>query len=101
MTLTLQMGDNTRHLDIKRIRDRIFGLREYCSISDNYDIIDDRTSDFTRCDCQDICDCELLQLTDLLVGSFRTLLGTTTNDIHRDIAYPVKQIIDRYNMGYA
>lgn len=90
-----------RHLDKSRIVDRLSGLREYCSISDVEDLIDDRTSNHQQKERQLYEDCQLLQLTDLLVGSFRTILGEATREIHLSLASPVKRIIERYQQGYA
>ncbi len=90
-----------RNLDKTRIVDRIKGLKDYCSFADDDDLIDDRTSRHTKADSQSYDDCQLLQLTDLLVGSFRTILGESTKSIHKELAFPVKSIIIRYNEGYA
>lgn len=90
-----------RHLDRGRIVGRLTGLRDYCSISSNSDLIDDRTGNHKKDNCQEYDDCQILQLTDLLVGCFRTVLGATTRDIHGKLAQPVKSIIDRYQQGYA
>jgi hypothetical protein len=90
-----------RHLDRNRIVNRLAGLRQYCSVADHCNIIDDRSSDHTRDDCQDYGDCQLLQLTDLMVGCFRVVLMGSAKEIHNQLARPVKQIIDRYRRGYA
>ncbi|NLF02277.1 MAG: hypothetical protein GX601_15000, partial [Anaerolineales bacterium] len=91
-----------RHLSRERIVGRLQGLRDYCSISEREDLIDDRRSDHRKeCVCQAYDDCQLLQLTDLLVGCFRTLLGVATKPIHAQLAYPVRQLLDRYRAGWA
>lgn len=90
-----------RHVDTDRVRGRLKGLRDYCSISNDRELIDDRSSDHRKDDCQDYEDCQLLQLTDLLVGSFRTVLGATPNEIHRSIVHPVRELVNRYRQGYA
>lgn len=90
-----------RHLDRERIVGRLSGLRDYCSVSSLHDIIDDRHSDHKKPDGQAYEDCQFLQLTDLLIGSFRTALGFKTRDIHSELARPVKTILDRYQEGYA
>ena len=90
-----------RHLDRNRIVGRLDGLRNYCSISPSDDLIDDRTGNHKKDNCQEYDDCQLLQLTDLLIGCFRTVLGTATRPIHNKLSYPVKSIIDRYKEGYA
>jgi hypothetical protein len=90
-----------RHVDRDRIVGRLTGLRQYCSVADYLDLVDDRSSDHTRVDCQKYADCQLLQLTDLLVGCFRTALIGPTRAIHTEIARPVKAIVGRYSKGYA
>jgi hypothetical protein len=40
-------------------------------------------------------------MTDLLIGGFRTALGYKTRDIHTEIAKPIRNLVDRYNEGYA
>lgn len=90
-----------RHIDTNRVIGRLKGLRTYCSISPRDDIIDDRRGDHTRGDSQGYDDCQLLQATDLLVGCFRTVLGPTTRKLHADLAYPVRQMVNRYYQGNA
>ena len=90
-----------RHLDRNRIVGRLQGLRRYCSISSRPDIIDDRSSDHRAEDAQSYEDCQLLQLTDLLIGSFRTALGVVTRDIHKELARLPKELILDYRKGYA
>ena len=90
-----------RNLDKERIVNRLEGLRSYCSISTRSDLIDDRNSDHRKTDSQSYEDCQLLQLTDLLVGGFRTLLGQKTKDLHAELAFPLWQILSRYQKGYA
>ena len=64
-------------------------------------MIEDRNSKHENSNSQDYDDCQLLQLTDLLVGCFRTALGNSTRDIHRELSLPVKQLVQRYREGYA
>jgi hypothetical protein len=90
-----------RHLDMDRAVRRLEGLRDYCSISTDHDLIDDRSSDYRRNDSQEYDDCQLLQLADLLVGSFRTILGVATKDIHKTLAHPLRELVIRYRQGYA
>ena len=79
-----------------RIVDRIKGLRDYCSIPTRSDQIDDRSSDHTNDDSQAYNDCQLIQLTDLLVGGFRTLFRGSDNPIHHKIAAPIKAVLEKY-----
>jgi len=90
-----------RHIDKTRIIDRIEGLRSYCKIENLLDIIDDRSSDHRKSDSQPYIDCQLLQLTDLLIGSFRSSLGHYTKELHLKLAYPVQSLISKYRKGYA
>ncbi|MBW2118173.1 MAG: hypothetical protein JRH09_09690 [Deltaproteobacteria bacterium] len=92
-----------RHLDRIRIVERLNGLRNYCSISNAEDIIDDRTSNHSKANCQEYDDCQILQLTDLLIGCFRTVLTPLidTKEIHKKLAQPVKELVNRYRQGPA
>jgi len=92
-----------RHLSYDRIIERLKGLREYCSISTAPDAIDDRSGNHKEAECQEYDDCQILQLTDLLIGCFRTVLTpvTKTKEIHMKLAQPVKNIVDRYQQGSA
>lgn len=89
-----------RHIDRGRIVDRIDGLRNYCSISQRSDLIDDRHSNHKKPDSQDFEDCQFLQLTDILIGCFRTSLGYKTRDIHSELAKPVHYLINKYHEGF-
>jgi hypothetical protein len=88
-----------RNLDKKRIIDRINGLREYCSFDDG-DIIDDRGSNHKLDNSQDYNDCQLLQLTDLLIGAFRTSYGYVTNEKQKCLSFGTDQLIEKYQAGY-
>ena len=90
-----------RNLDKDRIIGRMRGLREYCSFSTDSELIMDSSSDHEREGSQAHIDCQFLQLTDLLVGSFRSLLGPATNPEHRLVAQPVEHILLRYKQGPA
>jgi hypothetical protein len=89
-----------RHINKDRIVNRIDGLRNYCSISQRHDLIDDRHSDHKKPESQDFEDCQFLQLTDILIGCFRTSLGFKTREIHGELARPVKTLVDKYYEGF-
>jgi hypothetical protein len=89
-----------RHVDQDRIMQRIGSLRQYCTISKRHDLIDDRHSNHRKPDSQDHEDCQFLQLTDILIGCFRTSLGYRTRAIHAELARPVKNLVDKYDEGY-
>jgi hypothetical protein len=88
-----------RHVDRDRITGRLKdGLRPYCQIAEDC-VIDDRTSDHRECEVQSYDDCQLLQLTDLLVGSFRTVLADRKNDFQWQVAQPVADLVDKWKAG--
>ena len=86
-----------RKIDRQRIIGRIKGLREYCSIEEN---IDDRPSNHNKKGCQDYEDCQFLQLTDLLVGGFRTVLKDEKNKIQGEISLPIKELVEKWHGGH-
>ncbi len=92
-----------RNVDPERIVDRLNGLRDYCQFKENCPI-DDGCSDHREENSQEYDDCQLLQLTDLFVGSFRTaygFLGQGEIQEQRKLADPVKELVKRYKQGYA
>jgi hypothetical protein len=90
-----------RHIDKNRIVERLGSLRQYCTISRRHDLIDDRQSDHKKRESQEYEDCQFLQLTDILIGCFRTSLGFKTRTIHTELARPVKNLVDKYHEGYS
>jgi len=90
-----------RHINTDRVIGRLNDLRSYCDVSLEKINIDDRSSNHQKAQCQDYDDCQLLQLTDLLLGSFRTSFGIIGRGIHIDLSRSVKVIIDKYRKGYA
>ncbi len=90
-----------RHIDRGHIINKIDGLREYCGFAPCADLIDDRHSDHNQPESQPYTDCQFLQLTDILIGCFRTSLNYKTRDIHAELARPVKYLVDRYQQGPA
>ena len=90
-----------RHIDQERIVARLGSLRKYCTISRRQDLIDDRHSDHRRPEGQEPEDCQFLQLTDILIGCFRTSLGFQTRTIHGELARPIQTLVDKYHEGYA
>jgi hypothetical protein len=90
-----------RHIDRRRIIDRINGLRSYCEISSEDSLIDDRSSDHRKGNSQDYDDCQLIQLADLMIGAFRSALRYPTREIHALLASHVRPIIERYLEGPA
>lgn len=90
-----------RRTDKNRIINRLGELKAFCKIEECDDLIDDRSSNHKAVECQSYEDCQLLQLTDLLVGSFRTVLGYATRDLLKTLCKPAKLITDSYLRGYA
>lgn len=90
-----------RRINRNRIINRLYGLRDYCKVANKKDLINDNSSDHTKKNCQAYADCQLLQLTDLMIGCFRSILGKPTKDIHIELAQPVRAIVERYKEGYA
>lgn len=88
-----------RHMDKQRVVDRLTGLREYCCIESKDDLIDDRGSDPGKDGSQDFDDCQLLQLTDLLIGSFRSAFGYYSNESQWKLAKYARTLINRYIKG--
>jgi hypothetical protein len=90
-----------RHVDKDRIISRLVqGLRPYCKIADK-PVVDDRPSDHREKDAQLADDCQFLQLADLLIGSFRTVLGDCKNDAQADVAHPVANLVEKWKRGPA
>ena len=89
-----------RHVSLDNIVLGLNNLRPYCSLSKNI-YLEDKTSDHRDNNSQSYEDCQLLQLTDLLIGSFRTILGECKNNIQKNIAIPMEQLVSRWNQGHA
>lgn len=88
-----------RHIDRQRVVARLSGLRGYCGVADQADLIDDRASDPNAQDSQPYGDCQLLQLTDLLIGSFRAAFGYYSNQSQWLLARYARTLVDRYKQG--
>ncbi len=87
-----------RHIDRERIIGRLRGLRDYISITED---IDDRSSNHKLQNSQPHEDCQLLQLTDLLIGCFRSALGCYTQPLHLELSAPVKDYLHKARKGNA
>ena len=90
-----------RHFDKQRVIDRIYDLRNYCSFTDDENLIDDRTSNHLKKESQAYDDCKLLQLTDLLVSGFRVILGYGNNQKQKKAARPLNMLVESYLQGVA
>lgn len=90
-----------KRLSRQNIIEKLHGLRDYCSFSNDQDIIDDRSSKHDKSGCQPYEDCQILQLTDILVGSFRSLLSPRCNPKHKRVLVFPRALIERYFEGHA
>lgn len=90
-----------RNVSRQHIVERIQGLRPYCTFARGSGLIDDRQSDHEKPSSQSYEDCQLLQLTDILIGCFRTALGYATRRIHKELARPVSMLVKEYRKGGA
>lgn len=88
-----------RHINRQRVVERLSGLRDYCRVDSQPDLIDDRASDPAGEDAQPYADCQLLQLTDLLIGSFRAAFGYYSNQSQWLLARYARVLIDKYRQG--
>jgi hypothetical protein len=85
-----------RRLDLNRIlRDM---PQDGCEIPEDISL-DDASSGHRKEDCQSYDDCQLLQLADLLVSGFRTVLGESTQEAHKLACKPLVELADKWNRG--
>jgi hypothetical protein len=87
-----------RRVDSKRILGRLDPVPPRVHLPDDIEV-DDRTSDHRKRDCQSYDDCQLLQLTDIFVGGFRTVLGEATSDAQREVCAPLLELHKRWRQG--
>jgi hypothetical protein len=62
-------------------------------------VLDDASSDHNKPDCQRYDDCQFLQLTDLFVSGFRTVLAKSENEAQRRVSAPLEALADKWNRG--
>jgi hypothetical protein len=85
-----------RRLDLNRIlRDM---PQDSCEISADISL-DDASSDHRKEDSQSYDDCQLLQLTDVLVSGFRSVFGEATQEAHKLACKPLAELADKWNRG--
>lgn len=89
-----------RALDPDRMVRRLGELREGVKILDKFQF-DDRSSDHRETGAQPYEDCQLLQLTDVLVSGFRTVLSKATNPVQAELASPLRELVPRSHRGPA
>jgi hypothetical protein len=61
--------------------------------------LDDASSDHREKDCQSYDDCQLLQLADVLVSGFRTVLGESTQEEHSLACRPLAELAEKWSRG--
>jgi hypothetical protein len=89
-----------RRVDAKRLIGRLGTLRDGVSIASDY-TIHDESGNHCKTVHQEKDDCQFLQLTDILVGGFRTVLGESTHHVQRDVSAPLRELAEKWNDGYA
>ncbi len=63
-------------------------------------VLNDDSSDHREPTAQPYDDCQLLQLTDILVSGFRVILAEgTAAEAHRRVSQPLSKLIERWNRG--
>jgi len=89
-----------RHVDRARILNLMGSLPPSVTLPKTI-VVDDRTSDHREEKCQEYDDCQLLQLVDLLVGGFRTVLAKATTEVHHEVCRPLVELSKRWLAGPA
>ena len=89
-----------RRIDLKRIVGRLGQLRDQVCIAPDIQLFD-ASSDHRKPDSQSYDDCQFLQLADILVGGFRTVLGSQSNEAQRNVAYPLRKLVSDWHRGPA
>lgn len=89
-----------RHVDAGRILRGLRNLRSGIRIDKSFGF-EDGSSDHRLTESQSYEDCQLLQLTDLLVSGFRTVLAQATNPVQSEVAAGLTQLVNKWGRGYA
>jgi hypothetical protein len=84
-----------RRLELYRI---LRGIENEFEIPNDI-VLDDATSDHREPDGQSYDDCQLLQLTDLLVSGFRTVLSEGKQNAQLQVAEPLRKLATRFYRG--
>ncbi|MEW5842609.1 MAG: hypothetical protein AB1775_05040 [Bacteroidota bacterium] len=87
-----------RSLDINKIINRLSDLPPNIKFADDI-VVDDRTSNHCKTNCQDYIDCQLLQATDLVIGAFRTVLGEAKNKTQIEASKPMEDLSQKWFAG--
>jgi hypothetical protein len=90
-----------RNVDLKRIVNLIHPLSSGVTIHSDV-TLDDRSSNHDKKGvCQSYDDCQLLQLTDIFVSGFRTVLGEAKCEAQRLVSEPFAILAREWNKGPA
>jgi hypothetical protein len=88
-----------RRLDLRRILKGIGNPPTRVRLHDEIELRDD-SSDHREAGAQPYDDCQLLQLTDILVTGFRAVLAdATAAEAHRQVSRPLSELLDKWNRG--
>lgn len=88
-----------RRLDLGRILRDIGNPPSRIHLHDEIELNDD-SSDHRGACAQPYDDCQLLQLTDILVAGFRAILAdATATEAHRQVSRPLLELVDKWNRG--
>jgi len=88
-----------RRLDLGRILRNVGSPPRRVRLHDEIELNDD-SSDHMESGAQPYDDCQLLQLTDLLVSSFRVVLADAPAvDAHREVSRPLAVLTEKWNRG--
>lgn len=88
-----------RRLDLRRILKGIGNPPTRVQLHDKIELLDD-TSDHREANAQPYDDCQLLQLTDILVSGFRTILADAdAAEAQKQVSRPLSELADKWNRG--
>ena len=90
-----------RQLDKNRIITKLkYEFRDYCNFHTDANIYDD-PSNHNKDDSQPYDDCQLIQLTDLLIGAFRVQITNSGRPVQIEASEPVKLLVEKWSKGSA
>jgi len=88
-----------RRLDLRRILRDVGNPPSRVHLHDEIEFQDD-SSDHRAASAQAYDDCQLLQLTDILVSGFRAVLAdATAAEAHRQVSRPLSELVAKWNRG--
>lgn len=87
-----------RRLDLDRIVRGFADSRNGVCVHSEIEL-DDNSSNHREQNAQSYDDCQLLQLTDILVSGFRSVLADGAIDAHRQVSRPLAELSEKWNRG--